>query len=238
MGALPIASSRIAGQAARNASASSSVSTSGGASRIRSGVGLLTMKPCAERGRRRPRPSVGSARSRPISRPAPRDLGHPRVGREPGAEPLAERGRVLEQAVLLDGRRCTASAAAQATGLPPKVVPWLPGWSRSPRVADGDAGADRDAAGQALGQRDDVGATTPGRRAVGEPGAGAADAGLHLVEPQQRAVLVGDLAGGREVAVGRDDDAGLALDRLEHDGGGLVGDRGGQRVGVAVRARR
>ena len=25
----------------------------------------------------------------------------------------------------------TASAAAAATGLPPKVVPWLPGWSRS-----------------------------------------------------------------------------------------------------------
>ena len=47
----PEASSRIAGQAARKASASSSVSTSGGASRIRSGVGLLTMKPCLERGR-------------------------------------------------------------------------------------------------------------------------------------------------------------------------------------------
>ena len=26
----------------------------------------------------------------------------------------------------------TASAAAQATGLPPNVVPWLPGWSSSP----------------------------------------------------------------------------------------------------------
>ena len=25
----------------------------------------------------------------------------------------------------------TARAAAAATGLPPKVVPWLPGWSRS-----------------------------------------------------------------------------------------------------------
>ena len=42
-------------------------------------------------------------------------------------------------------------------------------------------------------------------------------------------------ARGREVAVRRHDDAGLALDRLEHDRGGLVGDRGGQRVGVAVR---
>ena len=41
------ASSRMPGQAARNASTSSSVSTSGGASRIRSGVGLLTMKPAS-----------------------------------------------------------------------------------------------------------------------------------------------------------------------------------------------
>ena len=48
----PIASSRIAGHAARNALASSSVSTSGGASRIRDGVGLLMMKPadCAAAG--------------------------------------------------------------------------------------------------------------------------------------------------------------------------------------------
>ena len=47
----------------------------------------------------------------------------------------------------------TASAAAQATGLPPKVVPWLPGWSSVAGVADADAGADRDAAAEALGQR-------------------------------------------------------------------------------------
>ena len=63
---------------------------------------------------------------------------------------------------------------------------------------------------------------------VREPAAGAADAGLHLVEPEQRAVVGGDPPGGREVAVGRDDDAGLALDRLEEDGGGLVGDGVGQ----------
>ena len=50
--------------------------------------------------------------------------------------------------------------------------------------------------------------------------AGAADAGLHLVEPEQRAVVGGDPPGGGEVAVGRHDDAGLALDRLEEDRGG------------------
>ncbi len=82
--------------------------------------------------------------------------------------------------------------------------------------AEADAGADREAAAEALGDGDDVGAR---RRdgVVGEPRAGAAHAGLHLVEPEQRAVLVGDRAGGGEVALGRDDDAGLALDRLEQD---------------------
>ena len=48
-------------------------------------------------------------------------------------------------------------------------------------------------------------------------------------------MLVGDRAGRGEVALGGYDDAGLALDRLEQDRGGLVGDRGGERVGVAVR---
>ena len=64
--------------------------------------------------------------------------------------------------------------------------------------------------------------------------AGPADAGLHLVEPQQRAVVAGDPPGGGEVAVGRHDDTGLALDRLQHDRRGLVGHGRGERLGVAV----
>ena len=80
----------------------------------------------------------------------------------------------------------TASAAAQATGLPPKVVPCWPGCSSVAAVAEGEAGADRQAAAEPLGQRQDVGLDA--RRLVGEPRAGAADAGLHLVEHQQRAV--------------------------------------------------
>ena len=82
----------------------------------------------------------------------------------------------------------TASAAAQATGLPPKVVPWLPGWSSVAGLAEGDAGADRDAAAEALGDGDDVGRDAR-RPWWANQRAGAADAGLHLVEPQQRAVL-------------------------------------------------
>ena len=48
-------------------------------------------------------------------------------------------------------------------------------------------------------------------------------------------MLVGDPPRGREVALGRDLDAGLALDRLEQDRRGPVGDRLGERPLVAVR---
>ena len=50
----------------------------------------------------------------------------------------------------------TASAAAHATGLPPKVVPWLPGWNSVAASPNAEAGPDREAAGQALGDGDDV----------------------------------------------------------------------------------
>ena len=66
------------------------------------------------------------------------------------------------------------------------------------RVAERDAGADRQAAAEALGQGDDVGLDAVGL--VGEPVPGAADAGLHLVEDEQRAVPGGDLPGRGEVA--------------------------------------
>ena len=70
---------------------------------------------------------------------------------------------------------------------------------------------------EALGQRDDV---RPDAGAlVREPGSGAADPGLHLVDHQQRAVCGGDLAGRGEVAVGSRDHAGLAEDRLQEDRG-------------------
>ena len=51
----------------------------------------------------------------------------------------------------------TARPAAQATGLPPKVVPCWPGFSRSAARAEGDGGADRQPAAEALGEGDDVG---------------------------------------------------------------------------------
>ena len=80
----------------------------------------------------------------------------------------------------------TASAAAQVTGLPPKVVPCEPGPSRSAAAPKATQAPMRQPAAEPLGQGDDVGLDALGL--VGEPVPGAADAGLHLVEHQQRAV--------------------------------------------------
>ena len=132
-----------------------SVSISGGASRIRSGVGLLTMKPACERGRDDVgRRLVGEVE--PDQQPLAAHLGDPRVGGQPVAQLLAERGDVLEQAVGLDrvehgerggaGDRVAAEGGAVVAGL-----------EQVAGVAEGDAGADRDAAAEALGDGDDVG---------------------------------------------------------------------------------
>ena len=105
------------------------------------------------------------------------------------------------------------------TGLPPNVLPCRPGVSRSAGGADRHAGADRQPAAEPLGQGHDVGGDAV--VLVGEKRAGAAHSGLHLVEHQQRAVLGGDLAGGHQVAGGRDDDAALPHDRLQEHRGGV-----------------
>ena len=65
------------------------------------------------------------------------------------------------------------------------MVPCWPGSKQVGRGAEADARADGQAAAEALGQRDDV--RHDADALVGEPGAGAPDAGLHLVEHEQRA---------------------------------------------------
>ena len=147
--------SRIAGPgAARNASASvASVSTSGGASRTRRASAVDDEPGLAPR-RRRPRRTRLGVSSSAEQQALAAHLGDPRVvAREPVAQPLADLGDVLEQAV--GARSCPAppAPAAHATGLPPNVVPWLPGRAASAAVAEGDARADRDAAAEALGER-------------------------------------------------------------------------------------
>ena len=65
---------------------------------------------------------------------------------------------------------------------------------------------------------------------VGEPLAGPAQAGLDLVEDQEHAPLVAELAQAGQVVGRRDVDPPLALDRLDQDGGRLVVEHAGDGV--------
>ena len=139
---------------------------------------------------------------------------------------LADLHGALEQAVRLDGldggqggaagERVAAERGRVRAGLSFSATSGLA--TRPPQ---------RDAAGQRLGQRHDVRLHVP--VLVGVPLAGAAHAGLHLVEDQQQLVLVGQLAQPFEVASRRQVDAALALDRLDQDGAGLAVDQLGRR---------
>ena len=68
-----------------------------------------------------------------------------------------------------------------------------------------------------------------------EPGPGAAQPGLDLVEDHQHVVRVAHVAHPGEPAVGRNDDAGLALDGLDQHRDGRRRDRLLQRGEVAER---
>src|SRR3989304_8567313 len=76
-----------------------------------------------------------------------------------------------------------------------------------------------DAAAERLRGRQEVGDDAPVLAA--EHPARAAQTGLHFIEDQQRPSTVADLTYAAEVAVRRDDHPGLALDRLEDNGGGF-----------------
>ena len=127
----------------------------------------------------------------------------------------------------------TALPTAMASGLPPKVEPWVPARHALGRLGGGQAGAEREAAADALGERHDVGRDA--RPLIGEELAGAADAGLHLVEDQQQAVLVAERAELAQELAGDQADAALALDRLDHDRRRLRPDRRLDRLEVAER---
>ena len=83
-------------------------------------------------------------------------------------------------------RRCVrsaATAAAHASGLPPKVVPCEPGVKAAATRSVVQQRADRHPAAERLRERHHVGDGV--RLLVGEERTGAADAGLDLVEDQQ-----------------------------------------------------
>ena len=101
------------------------------------------------------------------------------------------------------------------------------------RFARREARADRKAGAEALGERRDV--RRDARPFVREEAAGAAHAGLDLVEDQQQPVLVAELPEVAQLLVRHRADAALALDRLDQDRRGLRADRRLRRLQVAER---
>ena len=139
----------------------------------------------------------------PISSPAP-STPRPRDG--PAARRRwrcsAEERGVLQKPVGGD-RVEHRQGRGRAHRVAPERGAVLPGLQQLARRAQADTGPDGEAAAEALSQRDDV--RDDAGVLAGEAGAGAADAGLHLVEDEQRAALRGDLPGRREVARRRRD---------------------------------
>ena len=177
--------------------ASSALMISGGTRRITRVGGDADQQP----GLRRARPSStpqGRSSSMPIIRPGAADLLHAgqagefaRQRRRAAPRPRWRRCASRPSSSMM---RSVSTPARMASGLPPKVVPWLPGPSTFGRLRAGDDGADRHARAQALGQRHHVGLDAG--PLVREPLAGAADAALHLVEHQQPVALVAQARAG------------------------------------------
>src|SRR5262245_23444068 len=115
------------------------------------------------------------------------DLGQALLEQERGLlHPLEEAGRQHHVEHRVAGRHGERVAAeGRAVGARRHALGGLGG---------GEAGAERKAAAEPFGQRYDVGRDAG--LLVGEQVAGAADAGLHLVEDQEQAVLVADLPQG------------------------------------------
>ena len=197
----------------------SSDTVSGGSRRIVSGPGGVHHQPLLEQQRARQR-RAPSGTSKASIRPRPRTLaGRARAGPPASRSPFAR-----ARAARKPSSSTTSSTACGRRRRPPARRRRS---SRGRRAAStsacaglGDAGADRQAAAEALGHRHHVGRTPSSCQAHSVPG--AAHAALDLVEDQQRAVLVAGLARGREHLAVERVDAGLALDRLEQHGRGVA----------------
>ena len=75
------------------------------------------------------------------------------------------------------------------------------------------------ATAQAFAEHDNVGAHAVGL--FGKQGAATADAGLYFVEDQQNPQFAAQAFDTFEIAIGRRDNPGIALDRLKQDRHGL-----------------
>ena len=151
-----------------------------------------------------------------------------------GAQAPAACARRVEEARREDDVQHRV-AGGQASGLPPKVVPWVPAvMPPSPRFSS--------PARRRAGSRrrcpwpSDMTSGVDAGPFMGEQLAGAAHAGLHLVEAEDDADTRRTVARrSRRNCGSAGRHAALALDRLDDDAGGLGPDRVAHRVHVVER---
>ena len=220
------------GSAATKLSIWASVMISGGASRMTSGAAALTRNP-ASRAAASASLARGAVSTMPHSSPRPRTWSISGWPQRFDAVPhrLAQHLGAPHQVVVgqhphhRQRRRGAHRVAAEGAAV-------QAGRQQIGGGPDGQHAPIGSPAAEALGQGHHVRGDAV--VLVGEKGSGAAHSGLHLVEHQQGAVPGRDFACCGQVALGRDDDAALAHDRFQEYRRGVVVDRGGQRVGVAV----
>ncbi len=123
----------------------------------------------------------------------------------------------------------TAQAAAHETGLPPKVDAWSPGSNAVGASCPTSSAPIGNPFASPFASVSASGFTPTRSHAKNEPH--AADAGLHLVEDQQRAVLVRERARLRERLRTERVHAAFALHDLEQDRGRVRPDVIGERLG-------
>ena len=129
----------------------------------------------------------------------------------------------------------TAMATAQASGLPPKGGAVHAGGEGAGGGFGAEHGTHGDAAGERFGEGGDVGEdgfSSVLEVLIGTPFAGAAHAGLDLVEEQKGAGGVAEFAGGAEEVFGDEVDAAFALEYLEGNGADVFGEGGAEGIGV------
>ena len=126
-----------------------------------------------------------------------------------------------------------ASAAAQGTGPPPKVLPRSPIARCAVTRGRGHDRADRQTRGETLGEGEDVGGDAI--RLGGAEGAAPAHATLHFIEDEGRAPLGADPARGLQESGRAVTSAGEALHRLDDERGDRVVHRGLERGDVVER---
>ena len=156
------------------------------------------------------------------------DAGRGAAGLQPGGQGGVDARDVgLPLAGLEEVEAGVGGGAGQRVGHVGRAVhqgrAGVVGPERLEHPAAGDGRRERQgAAGQRLGEGDDVGRHA--RAGTGEQVAGAAEADEDLIEDQQQVVLVGQPAQGAQHFVGMEQHAARALDaRLDDDRGDLAG---------------